>query len=265
MEIPVNRWYEAIESRCSRRSFEDTTLKTEDAAALEGLCAKISDSVDDIRLVYKQNGIENVFRGALGKIIRPSAYVALIGNAKEPNIQEKLGYAGECVVLEATSLGVGSCWIGGFFSRAGIREALGVGEDEFVPAVIALGYANDKKSISEKLIKGLSKSSSRKDIERISEGLAREKWPGWARSAVEAARQSPSAVNRQPWRFEVGEGFIKVMLDTPDNSYSISKRLDCGIAMLHIELGARRMGAKGSWRYLESPDVAVYEIDEAMT
>lgn len=260
MEISVDRWYDAIESRCSRRSFEDTALKMEDASVLEELCAKISDSVEDIRLIYRQNGIENVFRGALGRIIRPVAYVALIGDAKEPNIQEKLGYAGECIVLEATSLGVGSCWIGGFFSQEGVREELGIGEDEFVPAVIALGYASEKKSISEKLIKGLSKRSSRKDVERISEGLPREKWPEWARSAVEAARQSPSAVNRQPWRFEVGESFIKVMLDTPDNSYSISKRLDCGIAMLHIELGARRMGVKGSWRYLEQPDVAVYEI-----
>lgn len=262
MEIPVDRWYEAIEYRSSRRSFEDTTLKTEDASALEELCANISDSVDDIKLVYRQNGIENVFRGAMGKIIRPSAYVALIGDAKEPNIQEKLGYAGECIVLEATSLGVGSCWIGGFFSQKGIREELGIGEDEFVPAVIALGYASEKKSISEKLIKGLSKSSSRKDVERISEGLAREKWPEWAKSAVEAARLAPSAINRQPWIFEVGDGFIKVMLDNPDNSYSISKRLDCGIAMLHIELGARHKGARGSWRYLEHPDVAVYEVEE---
>lgn len=266
MEIPADRWYEAIEYRSSRRSFEDTAISMEDARALEELCERISGNTGDIRLVFAQKGVDNVFRGALGKniarIIRPSAYVALIGDAKAPNIQEKLGYAGECVVLEATSLGVDSCWIGGFFSQEGIREQHGVGQDEFVPVIIALGYANEKKSIPEKLIKGISKSHSRKDIDSISTGLPRDEWPEWAKSAIEAARQSPSAINRQPWRFEVGEDYIKVMLDTPDNSYSISKRLDCGIAMLHIELGARHMGAVGSWRYLEQSEVAVYEVDE---
>ncbi|MHB1361165.1 MAG: hypothetical protein ACYCW5_01020 [Thermoleophilia bacterium] len=36
----------------------------------------------------------------------------------------------------------------------------------------------------------------------------------------------------------------------------ISERLDCGIAMLHPELGARHAGARASREYLEAPDVA---------
>jgi len=36
--------------------------------------------------------------------------------------------------------------------------------------------------------------------------------------------------------------------------------LDCGIAMLHLELGARSSGANGRWAALAPPDVARYEI-----
>ncbi len=44
---------------------------------------------------------------------------------------------------------------------------------------------------------------------------------------------------------------------------SISKRLDCGIAMLHLELGARAAGTSGSWEFLKSPGVAQFNRDSA--
>jgi hypothetical protein len=34
--------------------------------------------------------------------------------------------------------------------------------------------------------------------------------------------------------------------------------LDVGIAMLHIEVGARLMGASGAWEVLEAPDAALF-------
>ena len=43
----------------------------------------------------------------------------------------------------------------------------------------------------------------------------------------------------------------------------ISKRLDCGIAMLHFELGAREVGASGSWQLLSGRDVALWVPDDA--
>jgi len=75
-------------------------------------------------------------------------------------------------------------------------------------------------------------------------GLNRE-WPDWIISALEAARMAPSAVNRQPWRFSVEEDdSIKISVDSFRDPYRISKRLDCGIAMVHIEVGAGHIGRK---------------------
>jgi hypothetical protein len=55
----------------------------------------------------------------------------------------------------------------------------------------------------------------------------------------------------------VENGTIRISLDNGRDSYHISKRLDCGIAMAHIEIGANYQGVKGQWEYLENPDVVL--------
>jgi hypothetical protein len=42
--------------------------------------------------------------------------------------------------------------------------------------------------------------------------------------------------------------------------WGISKRLDCGIAMLHIEVAALDCGVKGKWELLEAPRVAKFTV-----
>lgn len=84
----------------------------------------------------------------------------------------------------------------------------------------------------------------------------------WVESALTAARISPSASNRQPWRFRIDEDSITVSSDKKRAGFGVSRRLDCGIAMLHIELGARIAGGGGSWEFLTHPGVAAYRIDQ---
>ena len=80
---------------------------------------------------------------------------------------------------------------------------------------------------------------------------------------LEAARLAPSAVNRQPWRFLVREESITLSTDDLNDSYGISKRLDCGIAMLHIEVACRVHGIAGGWRFLDPPGVATWQIEQS--
>ncbi|MFC2014334.1 hypothetical protein ACFLU8_05675 [Chloroflexota bacterium] len=40
----------------------------------------------------------------------------------------------------------------------------------------------------------------------------------------------------------------------------MSKRLDCGIAMLHIEIAARSYGIQAEWQFLKAPDVARFSV-----
>ena len=80
----------------------------------------------------------------------------------------------------------------------------------------------------------------------------------WAAEGVRLARIAPSAVNRQPWRFELDQGAVTVSVVGRGAEGSVSRLLDVGIAMLHFEVGARLMGAQGTWELLEAPRVALF-------
>ena len=105
----------------------------------------------------------------------------------------------------------------------------------------------------------VARSRTRRPLETIAPGVGG--WPAWAVEGVEAARLAPSALNRQPWRFELEAGAVVLRVDHPRDTHRIPKRLDCGIAMLHFELGARAAGAPGTWAPAEAPRVAVYRRD----
>jgi hypothetical protein len=82
------------------------------------------------------------------------------------------------------------------------------------------------------------------------------RWPEWVRMSLLSARVAPAAVNRQPWSFLVKSDSITVSVDDLHDSYGISKRLDCSIAMLHIETASRFCGLVGKWDFLDPPGVA---------
>jgi hypothetical protein len=104
-----------------------------------------------------------------------------------------------------------------------------------------------------------SKQYRRKDLSKLI--LSGDADENWVKTALEAARIAPSAGNRQPWRFDIEEDSITVSTSSRKKEFRISRKLDCGIGMLHIELGALVSGVKGSWEFLDYPKVARYRID----
>ena len=102
---------------------------------------------------------------------------------------------------------------------------------------------------------GLGLAHRRLPISKLVSGWGKEKMPEWVRVSLEAARLAPSAINRQPWGFNVEDDGITVFVRTSSTEFNVSKRLDCGIAMLHIEVAALSSGVKGNWKLLETPRV----------
>ncbi len=103
---------------------------------------------------------------------------------------------------------------------------------------------------------GFGRTHKRLSISKLVNGMEIVKLPEWARASLEGARLAPSAVNRQPWGFDVQDGSITVYVRTGGPEFNISKRLDCGIAMLHIEVAALNCGVRGDWQFLKAPQVA---------
>ena len=70
-------------------------------------------------------------------------------------------------------------------------------------------------TFEEKVMAGFGRHNHRKTVTELCSGLEETKWPDWVKAAVEAARLAPSAVNRQPWRFQIELDSITVRVDSP--------------------------------------------------
>lgn len=262
-EAPVREWLDAARSRHSRRSYDGEPLAPELLDELDEFCVNFRPS-PVARAVLVRNAPADIFSGIVGSYGRvtgaPSA-IAFVGTVGAPGVDMSVGYQGEGVILEATRLGLGTCWIGGFFKAARVADILQLGGGERAFAISPLGAPRDVFSGFEKAVRTVKtiQGTPRKTAEEIAPGF--ETWLPWARAGIEVARIAPSAVNRQPWRFRYEDGRVICSFDGEESRQGISKRLDCGIAMLHFELGARAAGAAGVWERLDQAnDVASFRL-----
>jgi nitroreductase len=228
--------------------------------ALQATCADFRP-FDDCRVELIRAPELDIFRGIIGsygKVVGAPHVLVMIAEAERPSAQQHIGYTGEGCVLEATALGLDTCWVGGFFSHRKVGRLLNLSDAESVLAVSPVGHAVVGLSRNERIMRRMAHSHGRKPIGEIAEALDGA-WPTWARSAVECARIAPSAVNRQPWRFRMQDGRLYIS-KTHGELPSVTKALDCGIAMLHAELGALAQGVTGKWSdCTEGHDVAAFE------
>jgi hypothetical protein len=216
-------------------------------------------------VVLVREAPESVFKGIVGsygKVVGAPSALVFLGSPAEDGTRQHVGYTGEAIVLEATALGLGTCWIGGSLDRKLAAEVAHPMPGEHVFAISPLGLAAEEAPASERLLFGWGKPKKRRAIEEIAPGCG--SWPTWASAGVEAARIAPSAMNRQPWRFRMEDGGV-VVSGAGANTPVVSLALDCGIAMLHFEIAARALGAPGVWVDCDpgSQDVARWLPDGA--
>lgn len=268
MDVPFSEWYAAIGRRRSRRQFSPQPVEPTWLERMETVCESFRP-YPEARAVLVNRPANEVLKGIVGsygQVKGAPAYVALVGDTRSPYVQERVGYTGEAVVLEATALGLATCWVGGFFRPEVAARLLGVGEGEQAMAVVPFGYPG-RHTWEEPLMTGFVHSHRRQPLSRLTAGEG--DWPRWVEAALEAARLAPSAMNRQPWRFSVeavpggGRAITVRVAGGPDNG--ISRRLDCGIAMLHIEVAALAHGVRGTWEPLAPPLVARFAQSQGKT
>lgn len=215
------------------------------------------------RAMLVEGSTDEVFRGLIGsygKVKDARAFIAFIGDMDCPSIQEHVGYLGEGIILEVTAMGLATCWVGGFFRRDVAASLVGTGGSERVLAVTPVGYSAPEVTLEERAMCRFGASHRRKPLSQLVTGLEETKWPEWMKAALEAARLAPSAMNRQPWSFYVEPDSITVSVTGLPIDLVVSRRLDAGIAMLHIEVAALSHGVQGSWGYLENPQVAKFKV-----
>jgi len=171
---------------------------------------------------------------------------------------EDFGYLFEAAVLAATSLGLGTCWMGGTFSRGFFADMAHLEEGEVIPAVSPVGIAAERRSAIDRIFVRTAGSRFRKPCsELFFTGSFASPWTGADVGAyalpLEMVRLGPSASNRQPWRAVVRDGAVHFYL-ARTAGYSLLfgevdlQLIDMGIAMFHFEQTLRERGLAGSWK-----------------
>jgi hypothetical protein len=175
---------------------------------------------------------------------------------------EDFGYLMERIILFATDLGLGTCWLGGTFQKSNFARKMALKQGESLPAVTSVGYIAERRGWRDRLIRRGAGAHARLPWERLffdgdlGRPLARAEAGPYA-EPLEMVRLGPSASNKQPWRLvRDGTAWHFYLQRTPGYRRSTGglfqladmQRLDMGIACCHFELAARELGLPGEWR-----------------
>lgn len=184
----------------------------------------------------------------------------------QPSIQARLsyGYAMEKVVLKATQLNLGTCWMGYFdpeyFTEIKLTHGL------VIPSIVVVGHTTEKPRVKERLIRYVVKAAKRHPWEKqffighFSTPIT-PKQAGKYSAALEATRLAPSSGNTQPWRI-IKESdknifhFFKQIINPRYEQRSLHD-IDLGICMAHFEIIASDRELKGSWKYIPTVPIQI--------
>ena len=216
---------EAIEARHSVRAYKDQPLSEEIVKVLEDEIVKLNHEGQlHIQLICNE---PKAFQGTMakyGKFRNANNYIVMAGKRAE-DLDERIGYYGEHLVLLAQTLGLNTCWVGLSYSKVPGTYVLEEGEK--IACYIAIGYG-ETQGVSHKI----------KTVEQVSN--ASDITPSWFRKGVEAALLAPTAVNQQKFTFEyVGMSNNRHQVRAKKGFSMIGyTQMDLGIAKYHFEIGA---------------------------
>lgn len=256
-----------IASRTSVRSYTGQCVPREllDKVQKAGELAQTLTPVPmRFHLVVDGPVLEGDLKGVLGdygKVIRAPHYIVITAH-EHPGYLVDAGYRFEQLVLGATALGMGTCWIGGFFNETTVQRALGLTELDRVVSLTPVGYPARQMGLLQRAVRVAIRSDNRLPVDTVfSWERAGQPLPvkvlGNTRCMrlLEAARRAPSWANKQPWRFVLTSSEVWLYKQARQVKEGKDYHLvDCGIVMAHVHLGAQALGLKGRWR-LDSASV----------
>jgi hypothetical protein len=266
-ELYQKRVTELIQERFSVRTYGERPIAEEKQQRLQQAMAMLRSGPLGTALRFALLAATEADRqslkglGTYGLIKGPTGFLA--GAARRaPKDLEDYGWGLERLILLATDLELGTCWLGGFFTRSGFAKKLSLAADEILPAVASIGYIADPEQARNALFRRRVGSLNRLPWERLffagalGVPLSQEAAGPYA-EVLEMVRLGPSASNKQPWRIvRQGDAWHFFLQRTRGYPGGLAARLvkvadiqrvDMGIAMSHFELTAQQLGLQGRW------------------
>ena len=230
---------EAIQARHSVRAYKEQPLSEEIVKVLEDEIVTLNNEGQlHIQLICNE---PKAFQGTMakyGKFRNANNYLVMAGK-KADDLDERIGYYGEHLVLLAQTLGLNTCWVGLSYSKVPGTYVLEEGEK--IACYIAIGYGETQgvghkiktvEQVSRSAVRTLGPSKNASDIT-----------PSWFKKGVEAALLAPTAVNQQKFSFEyVGMSNNRHQVRAKKGFSMIGyTQMDLGIAKYHFEVGAGKV------------------------
>ena len=255
---------ELIAKRRSWRSYRDASLSEELKDRLHGVISGLEPPPfgSKIRFSLIESGMPGKKRvkGTYGIISGADNFLA---GALSPGDMafEDFGYTMESLILFITSLGLGTCWIGGTLNRSYFGDKMALKGGEIIPAITPVGYIADRRSLLDSIFFLSAGSKNRKPMhELFFENDFNTPVPFGSAAqyadALEMVRLAPSAVNKQPWRIVKKNGIFHFFLCRALGYNSFFKdvdmqRIDMGIAMFHFHSCVYEAGYSGRWAIMD--------------
>lgn len=153
--------------------------------------------------------------------VSPTGSAFLFSELSEKNDDNlvEYGFQGQQLLMQLDMLNYGTCW-------------LGRSPQKNIPSIIAFGKPK-AGGIKGKFVKFLAGSDKRKELIELLKGNPHKLSIELA-SLLEACRWAPSAINRQPWLFEVSENEDKLIIHS-------NSPLDLGIVLANGFMAAKTL------------------------
>lgn len=219
--------FEAIQKRHSVRRYRTEPIAKDILDTLRKEIAAVNEEGGlRVQLVTDE---PKAFSGPMsyGKFVGVRNYLIMAGR-KADDLDERIGYYGEKLVLIAQQLGLNTCWVGLSYRKVSGTYELDGGEK--IGCCIALGYG-ETQGVAHKI-------KSPGEVSNVSELT-----PDWFKRGVDAALLAPTAINQQKFYIEYlgasnSDTLPKVSLRIKGISLAGYTKMDKGIVRRNFEIAA---------------------------
>lgn len=207
---------QAIRQRHSVRAYTGQRIEEEKRRELDRLVSECNEESGlHIQICYDDpDGFDSTL-AHYGKFRNVNNYIILAGKPSD-TLEEKCGYYGEKIVLEAQAMGLNTCWVALTFNKSKVKKRISEGEK--MALVIAIGY-------------GETQGVPHKSRELESIVVTKGEMPDWFRKGAEAALLAPTAINQQ--KFKIGMKDGKPVIRIAGRGPYL--KIDLGIVKYHFE------------------------------
>jgi len=214
---------------------------------------------------------DNVKIGTYGMISGAHSFIVGILNKdlkNDQNIAMAFGENFEKIILKATELELGTCWMVSTFNSNAIESLINLNSNEDIVMVSPVGYGNEK-SLKHRFTRFMIKADKRKPwTELFYENDFKNPLDKTSNNEIneilEALRMAPSAANKQPWRIVKTDMTFDFYIEPKAYMSEKNQKInvtynDMGIARCHFKLMANHYNYTTDWFIKENPsDIKTY-------